>query len=170
MKVNETLAALLFQHPAHFFSLGFGTGLSPIAPGTLCSFATLPLVWLLWTLSFWPAVAVIVGTAVFGIWCTGITSQAMAVDDPGAIVWDEVVGMLITGLPFCTLTVKSYSPAELGFFLAFVFVIFRVFDILKPFPISWADQTFSGGLGIMLDDILAGVIAGLAFFLLLKFY
>ena len=166
---------LLFQHPAHFFSFGFGSGLARKAPGTFGSLAALPLLWLLWFCPFLVAViAIIVGFA-FGVWCTERTSKALFVHDPGSIVWDEFIGIFIASLP-----VWSLNPGlrDLLFFsvwsqligLLIIFGVFRFFDILKPFPVSWADQKFDGGFGIMFDDVLAGLLSAILIFGIVEFF
>lgn len=169
MKHENQLSALLFKHPAHFFSLGFGSGLSPKAPGTCGSLAAVPLLWLFWGLPFYSAVVVALVAVLFGVWCTDVTAKAMKIDDPGAIVWDEIAGMLIAGLPLNYFGAAQFSTLENVGFLVFVFAAFRLFDIAKPFPVSWADQNFHGGVGIMLDDVLAGLLASVAFLVLLFF-
>jgi phosphatidylglycerophosphatase A len=167
--MNHELRHLLLKHPAHFFSLGFGSGLSPKAPGTCGSLAALPLVWFFWMLPFPSAVLVVLIAFVFGVWCTDVTAKAMKVEDPGAIVWDEIVGMLIAGLPLNYFGFDQFTTIENLGFLLFVFGFFRLFDIAKPFPVSWADQNFHGGFGIMLDDVLAGALASLVFLVLIFF-
>jgi len=166
------LRKLLVSHPAHFISLGFGSGLSSKAPGTCGSLVAVPFLPYFWTLS--PAIAIFlicIGFG-FGVWCTGKTAQAMMTDDPGAIVWDEVIGMLITAFP--VIAVKNWTALELStsvYTVAYhslvVFVLFRFIDILKPFPVAWADRKYHGGFGIMFDDFLAGVLASFIFVLFL---
>lgn len=166
MTQTITPNALLLKHPAHFFSLGFGSGLSPKAPGTCGTLAALPFLLLLWRLPSAAMVAVIVIGFIAGIWCTEKTAKAMTVDDPGAIVWDEFIGLFISGLPFWLLSPEMQLLVLSSPWLTFIallgtFTCFRVFDIAKPFPISWADARFHGGFGIMFDDVLAGIIAAL---------
>lgn len=155
---------LLLQHPAHFCSFGFGSGLAPKAPGTFGSLAALPLLWMLWFCPLPVALAAIVIGFAFGVWCTDKTSNALFVHDPGSIVWDEFIGIFIAGLPvwfldpdLTDLLLSSIWSQLAG--LLIIFGVFRFFDILKPFPISWADQQFDGGFGIMFDDVLAGLVS-----------
>ena len=162
------LRQLLFKHPAHFCSLGFGSGLAPKAPGTFGTIAGLPLLWGMWELSISVAVPLIVLGFIWGVWCTDKTSKAMGYDDPGAIVWDEIIGVLVAGLPLMFIESPMSSWLQLICLLV-VFGLFRLFDIAKPFPVSWADRRYHGGFGIMLDDLLAGVLASLAFTLFLFF-
>jgi phosphatidylglycerophosphatase A len=133
----------LLAHPAHFLALGFGAGLSPKAPGTVGTLVAFPLFWLLLASPlYWVWVALFLG---LGVWACGVAGRALGVHDHGGIVWDEVAAFLLV-LPF--------APASpLGYGLAFA--LFRLFDIWKPFPIGWLDARVKGGLGVMLDDVLA---------------
>lgn len=134
-----------------FVARGFGTGWAPKAPGT---FGTLAGVALYWPLSGLPLGAYLAVTGVFaltGIWICGRTSRLMQVNDHPGIVWDEVVGFLVTMI-----------GAPIGWlWLVLGFVLFRLFDITKPWPIRVVDRRIHGGLGIMLDDILAGIFASI---------
>jgi phosphatidylglycerophosphatase A len=140
----------LLSHPAHFLALGFGSGLSPKAPGTVGSAAAVPL-YLLLALVLPPlAIAgLAVPLFVVGIWICGKAGTALGVSDHGAIVWDEIVAML----PLLAMVPQGWK----GWLAAFV--LFRVFDVLKPWPISWVDARVKGGLGVMLDDALAALPA-----------
>ena len=140
----------LFQHPVHFLALGFGSGLSPIAPGTAGSLAALPLGWLLLGLPSVAPAIVVIAAAIVGIRICGKTADALGTHDHGSIVWDEFVGLWIALL---------LVPAGWAWWLL-AFLLFRVFDIAKPWPIGALDKRVSGGLGIMLDDIVAGLFAG----------
>ena len=136
-------------NPIHFLALGFGTGLAPKAPGTFGTLATLPFLYFMMPLSVAVYIAVTVVLAIVGIYLCGKTAKDSGVHDHGAIVWDEIVGYLITmiGVAF------SWQSLLVGFLL------FRFFDILKPWPISYIDKHVHGGLGIMLDDVAAGLAA-----------
>lgn len=153
-------ARQVFSDPILWLGFGFGSGLSPKAPGTAGTLAALPLVWLsLAWLGSWLYVAVTVIVALVGIPICGEASRRLGVHDHGGIVWDEFAGLYVTALPLALWPVSyPLSPLLLG--LAFVW--FRVFDVLKPWPIRWLDRHVHGGLGIMLDDLLAGVFAALA--------
>lgn len=137
----------LIRHPVHFLSLGFGSGLAPKAPGTMGTLAAVPLVLLVaqgGPVLF--AVATLL-VCLIGVYLCGATARALGVHDHPAIVWDEVAGLMVAML---------FVPVSwLSLLLAFV--IFRVFDILKPWPIRYFDRHVHGGFGIMLDDILAGL-------------
>lgn len=143
--------SLLCAHPAHFISLGFGSGLAPKAPGTFGSFTA----WGVFALAdwLWPlawrfegmAVMLIVVSFLIGAWCIERTGVALGEVDHGAIVWDEFVAVWL---------VLALIPVAFGWQLVGV-VIFRFFDILKPWPIYIADRRFKNGLGVMFDDVLA---------------
>ncbi len=137
------------KNPVHFLALGFGSGLIPFMPGTFGSLAALPL--LIPFLYLPPATLLIVAVlaSAIGIYLCGKTADDMQVHDHGSIVWDEVAGILLTFL---------WVPLSLWTVLA-GFLLFRFFDIVKPWPIGPVDKYVSGGLGIMLDDIIAGLMA-----------
>jgi phosphatidylglycerophosphatase A len=139
----------LFKNPNHLFAFGFGSGLAKKAPGTFGTLAAIPFFLLLQNLS-WPLYLswLLVTFALGVIWCDR-SSKAMGVHDHGGIVWDEFVGFWITMFmaPTCWVCVV------IGF------VLFRFFDILKPWPINWLDKKVHGGFGIMIDDALAGIYA-----------
>jgi phosphatidylglycerophosphatase A len=138
------------KNPLHFLALGFGSGLAPKAPGTFGTVAALPLVWLLSVYTSLHVYALVTLVAcIAGIWICGKTADDMQVHDDSSIVWDEVAGMLITMLAV-PLTWQS---------LLVGFLLFRFFDILKPWPISYLDKHVHGGFGIMVDDVLAGLFS-----------
>lgn len=140
----------LWSHPANFFALGFGSGLAPKAPGTFGTLAAVPLYWfLLQGLSLPWLLLVITVSFVIGVWLCDITAEKLKVHDHPGIVWDEFVGFWISCIAL---------PAGWPWLLA-AFVLFRFFDILKPWPIRWLDSRVPGGLGIMVDDVLAGLFA-----------
>ena len=144
---------------AGFFSFGFGSGLSPFAPGTFGTLAAIPLYLVLVQLS-WPMYAFLVFVAfVVGVKLCDITGSRLGVHDYGGIVWDEFVGYWITMflIPF------SWQNVVVGFF------VFRFFDIIKPFPIGWLDKKVSGGFGVMIDDVLAGIYSMLVMLLVSKY-
>ena len=139
----------LFSHPAHFFALGFGAGLSPWAPGTFGTLAALPLYWLINQYSPDLYIWLVSASILIGIYLCGETAKNLNSPDHGGIVWDEIAGYGVTML---------WLPFSLQWALA-GFVLFRVFDILKPWPIRWLDKHVHAGVGIMLDDIVAGAMA-----------
>ena len=142
-------AGISLANPAHLLALGFGSGLAPRAPGTWGTVAAIPIFLLFDQLPSSAYLVVVVVAFAVGVWVCDLTSRAMGVRDHPAIVWDEVVGFLVT--------MAAAPPGPLWILLGFL--LFRGFDIWKPWPISLLDQTVHGGLGIMLDDVLAGVFA-----------
>ncbi|HEY0635606.1 MAG TPA: phosphatidylglycerophosphatase A [Gammaproteobacteria bacterium] len=145
------LKAPLLRDPVHFLALGFGSGLAPFAPGTLGTLAAVPLYLLLQPLSLPIYVAVTALLFIVGVFICDLSARKLGVHDHPGIVWDEVVGYLVT---------MTAAPAG-WHWLVVGFVLFRLFDILKPWPIRFIDQRVEGGFGIMLDDLLAGVMAAL---------
>ena len=137
------------SNPLHFTSLGFGTGLFPKAPGTAGTLVGIPFFLLLYSLLWWQYLAVVVLMFIVGVWLCGYTSRALNVHDHPAIVWDEVVGYLVTMF----LAPPGWQWLLLGF------VLFRIFDIFKPWPCNWLDKNMHGGFGIMIDDVVAGIYA-----------
>lgn len=136
-------------HPVHFLSLGLGSGLSPFAPGTTGTLLAVLLYIPLATLSMWSYIIVLVVGSVLGIYLCGETSKKLGGHDDPAIVWDEFLGYWVTML---------FAPAG-WIWIVVGFVLFRLFDIWKPWPISVIDHKVKGGFGIMLDDLVAGVYA-----------
>ncbi|QFS85873.1 MULTISPECIES: phosphatidylglycerophosphatase A [unclassified Marinobacter] len=137
------------RHPVHFLAFGFGSGAMPKAPGTWGSLAAIP-VW--YTFAWLPPVAywlVVLAAFLVGIWLCGKTAAALKVHDHGGIVWDEFVGMWIA--------LGLFPDQIYGVLMAFL--LFRLFDVVKPWPISWLDARMPGGLGIMVDDVVAGFMA-----------
>jgi phosphatidylglycerophosphatase A len=137
--------------PSGWIACGFGSGLSPWAPGTMGSLAAL-LPWLaLRQLPMWGCLLAIAGIFVLGIWVSNRLTARLSLHDPGCIVIDEFVGQW---LALC------FAPAGFLWIVA-GFVLFRIFDVWKPWPVSWADRNVGGGLGVMLDDVVAGVVAAI---------
>lgn len=154
------LAALKLSNPLHLLALGFGSGLSPIMPGTMGTLAAIPFYLLMTGLPLWLYVALLIIGFVAGIKICNAATSAIGRHDHGAIVWDEFIGFGITMLA---------APAGWTW-IAIGFVLFRFFDMVKPWPISWFDRRVHGGFGIMLDDVIAGLFAlaclqGLALYL-----
>jgi phosphatidylglycerophosphatase A len=139
----------IVRDPVLLLAFGFGSGLIKIMPGTWGTVAALPLYYGLMQLPTWGYCLATLLVVLVGIWLCDQAATKLGVPDYGGIVWDEIAGLLITlaGLPFNAETVL------------WGFVLFRAFDIVKPWPIRWLDQHIHGGLGIMLDDVLAGVFA-----------
>ena len=147
----ENLARTVLTDPVHFLAFGFGTGLAPFAPGTFGSSPGLILFWLTLDFGLYVQLSIAVAMALIGIWICGESARRIGVHDHGGIVWDEIVGMYVT---------LFLAPVSVvGFVLAFV--LFRIMDIVKPWPIRDLDHSMQGGLGIMLDDLLAALYAAL---------
>jgi len=141
----------VLSDPVHFLAFGFGTGLAPVAPGTVGTLVGVVLDWLLRYWGLAPRLAIVVLMFLAGVWLCGESAKRLAVHDHPGIVWDEIVGYLAAML---------VAPGGWQWALA-GFVLFRVFDILKPWPIRDVDHRLSGGLGIMLDDVLAAAYAAM---------
>jgi phosphatidylglycerophosphatase A len=141
----------IFRDPVLFFAFGFGSGLSPVAPGTCGTLVAIPFFLLLQPLDLAVYVAIVTLAAGAGVWICSLASRSLGVHDFRGIVWDEIVGYWITmsGAPLSLQTVVTG------------FVLFRFFDIVKPWPIRVVDRAVGGGLGIMLDDVAAGGFAWL---------
>ena len=139
-------------------STWFGIGFLKPAPGTMGSLAALPLAWALFQLGGYQALAVAtILITVIGVWASSVYSQELLEEDPPQVVIDEVAGQLLTLL---------VVPPTLIHYL-FGFVLFRIADIVKPWPVGWVDQNVKGGLGIMFDDILAAIYAGVGLSIIL---
>jgi phosphatidylglycerophosphatase A len=147
-------ARFLFAHPAHFIALGFGAGLAPKAPGTFGTLAALGLYWLL-ALALPPLAIAFLAIPLFfvGIWACGLAGRNLGVEDHGALVWDEIVAFL----PLAALSSGSLALQALAF------VLFRLFDIWKPWPIREFEARLRGGLGVMFDDLVAACYAYVVF-------
>jgi len=140
----------MLSDPIHLLSLGFGSGLSPYAPGTMGTLVAIPLYLLLSRLELLPYLIVVVAGFVLGVYLCDKTSKALGVHDHSGIVWDEIIGYWITMIAV---------PAVTWQWILAGFVLFRFFDIVKPWPVKIADKRIPGGFGIMVDDLLAGLYA-----------
>lgn len=151
---------MTIKTPWQFLASGFGAGLSPIAPGTMGTLVAVPL-WAIFAsfLPLWGYLLLIIIASIIGITICQKASDELGVHDHGGIVWDEFVGLWITML----FAPVSWASAILGFLL------FRFFDVLKPWPIKAIDEKVSGGFGIMFDDIIAGIFALIALQLVLHY-
>lgn len=148
---------IALRDPGHLLSLGLGAGLMPRAPGTWGALLAVPLYLVLHPYGQVTYVLVVGAAFCAGVYLSGRTARALGVHDHAAIVIDEVVGMLVT-----------WTGARPGWTVILVgFVLFRLFDILKPWPIRRIDEGLKGGMGIMLDDLLAGLMAAAVLQLLL---
>ena len=150
MKIEpDNLGRTVFRDPVHILAFGFGTGLAPVAPGTFGSIPGMLLFWL--TMDFGLYVQLVVAAVIIlaGIWICGESARRIGVHDHGGIVWDETAGMYLT---------LFAAPATIGGWIL-AFVLSRVMDIVKPWPIRDLDHRLAGGLGIMLDDLAAALYA-----------
>jgi phosphatidylglycerophosphatase A len=138
------------SHPVHFLALGFGTGLAPFAPGTFGTLLAFPLFWSLEPRLQPTDFLILLGALyVAGVWICGKTGRDLGVEDHKAIVWDEIVAFLI---------VLFFTPNTL-LWQAVAFLLFRLFDILKPGPIRYVERMSRGGFGVMVDDLAAAFFA-----------
>lgn len=148
----------LLSNPVHFLAFGFGSGLFAKAPGTAGTLLGI-LIWIfLVKLSLFAYIIITVTAALTGIYICGKTARDLNIHDHSGIVWDEIVGIWLAMI---------LVPVSWGWILA-SFLIFRFFDILKPWPISWLDKNVSGGIGIMADDLLAGGFTAIVLYLAMK--
>lgn len=149
----------LLRDPGHLLSFGFGSGLSPYAPGTVGTLAAIPFYLLLSTLNPIVYLLATIVCVFVGVYLCERTSTALGAHDHAAIVWDEFVGFFITML---------FVPATIST-IVIGFCLFRIFDILKPWPVSVMDTQIKGGLGVMLDDVFAGIYAMILLHLYIRF-
>lgn len=156
--MSSPIQRLSFGNFWHLMAVGFGSGLSPWMPGTVGTLAAIPLYLLLAKLPMFLYVFAVLLAFLIGIKACQVTTDAMQVHDHGTIVWDEFVGFWITMLivPVASIEVLEWHWLLTGF------VLFRFFDIVKPWPIRWLDRQVKGGLGIMLDDVVAGLMAAIS--------
>ncbi len=150
----------MLRHPAHVIALGLGSGLAAKAPGTFGTLAALPLYALWPALGLSPTLLAWLLPLLFalGCWACQRTGEALGAPDHGAMVWDEMVAMwgVLVALP----------TTPMAWLLGFV--LFRLFDIVKPWPIRWLDARVKGGFGVMLDDVLAALMAWLTYLALVR--
>ncbi len=149
LEQNAEIRKAALGTPAGFLAFGLGSGLSRFAPGTMGTIVAIPFALVLKLLPqywFW---ATLLMLFLLGIYLCEVTARRMGMHDPGGIVWDEMVGYWLT---------VALVPAQWPWLLA-GFVLFRLFDIFKPWPIRQSERWFQGGLGIMIDDILAALYA-----------
>lgn len=159
--VKRPTLRFMLSHPAHVISLGFGSGLAPFAPGT---FGTLVgLFAARWLQPMVGDTVFFLGLAVafaLSVWAAGVTGRALGESDHGSIVSDEVIAMaLITAM------LPGAAWKQLGAFL-----LFRLLDIWKPWPIGWADRNVKGAFGVMLDDLIAAALTLLIFALWIRYF
>lgn len=138
-----------WRRPHHWLAYGFGSGLSPWAPGTAGTLVAVPLYLLLRPLPVGWYLALLLALCLIGVWACGKTARELGADDPSAIVWDEILGYLLA---------MAAAPPGWPWIIG-GFVLFRIFDIRKPWPVGELDRRVKGGLGVVLDDLVAGLMA-----------
>lgn len=143
------MSSFMWRRPHHWLAYSLGAGLFPWAPGTIGTLAAVPLYLLLRPLPLLWYLGALLPMFLIGVWACGKTARELQAQDPSAIVWDEILGFLLA---------MTAAPPGWPWLLA-GFILFRGFDILKPWPIGALDKRVKGGLGIMLDDIAAGAMA-----------
>ena len=143
-------------NPVHLLAFGFGSGLLPKAPGTFGTLVGIPVYLAMQPLSLVYYLTITAAAFLLGIWLCEQTSRDLGVHDHGGIVWDEIVGYLVT---------MTFAPSG-WVWLMVGFILFRFFDIVKPWPIRWIDRRVKGGFGIMVDDLIAGLFAAVCLVLL----
>ncbi len=146
---HQLSAKTVFTHPIHFIATGFGSGLLPWFPGTWGTLVAIPLYYLFQHASLMIYSLIILISFTAGCWICDVSARAFKTPDPGAIVWDEIVGYWIT----------MFLAPPGWLWIVMGFVLFRFFDIVKPWPIGYLDQRLKNGVGIMLDDVVAGIYA-----------
>ena len=139
----------IWKHPVHLLAVGFGTGLVPKAPGTVGTLVGVAFYLILQHLTLPVYGFTVLVLFVLGIWICQVAETDLGVKDHPAIVWDEIVGYMIT----------MFAAPEGWLWVVIGFGLFRLFDIWKPWPISWVERKTSGGLGVMLDDVIAGMMS-----------
>ena len=156
--LNDAQRRALLSSPAGWLACGFGSGLAPVAQGTFGSLAAI-LPWLLLRQLSLPVnlLVIAIGFAI-GVWVCDVAGRALGVDDHRSLVWDEFIGQWIALL-----------PALLAPWWAVIagFALFRLFDVWKPWPIRWLDRHLKGGMGVMVDDVVAGLFAAILLWLVL---
>ncbi len=154
----------IMRDPVLFLAFGFGSGLVKKAPGTMGTVAAIPVYLLVAQFNFWLFSLLTLIITIVGIWICDVAAKKLDAHDFGGIVWDEIAGYLIT-MWFTVAFIPFSWPA-----IVVGFILFRVFDIFKPQPIQWVDSKIEGGLGIMLDDVIAGIFAGIILYVIFQVF
>ena len=139
----------VWTNPLHFIAFGFGSGLLPIMPGTYATIVAIPIFLVLQSMGWVIYAIATVLITLFGVWLSEKVSKDIGIHDYPGMNFDEIVGYLVTMF----LAPKGWIWILLGFGL------FRLFDILKPWPINWVDKNVKGGVGVILDDVMAGILS-----------
>lgn len=146
----------IWRNPIHFIACGFGTGAIPIMPGTFGSIIGVLLYLMLATLPLWAYLLITVALLGMGVYLCQRTGRDFGVADHPALVWDEIASF--------PLVLIAIAPS--WYYVLAGFILFRIFDISKPWPISWFDQHVHGGFGVMLDDVLAALLSWLVLYII----
>jgi len=157
---NRKIYLTELKDPVVFVAMGFGSGLSPKAPGTAGTLMAVPLVYFLQQQTLLVYILVTLFVLLTGSWICGYATKKLQVHDHSGIVYDEVAGFLIT----------MFMVPESWILMLIGFALFRFFDAVKPWPISWFDKNVHGGFGIMFDDVIAGIISLSCLMLLQHWY
>ena len=171
MNAIKKPTARMLLNPLHFISMGFGSGLSAFAPGTMGTLAAIPLYLLCAHYIGWSYsnpenfIILFLVMLLIGSVCGHYTGKALGVTDHGAIVWDEVIGYFVT---MFVVPYDSLSMISLMIWVVAGFFIFRFFDIFKPWPASWVDKNVKNGFGVMFDDVIAGAFSAVVLLIGLK--
>ena len=172
-------SASMFEKCVYWLGVGLGSGLPKKAPGTWGTVGGLMVALPMLLLGFWGFLIITVIGCLVGSYICGKTSELMGVHDDPHIVFDEWVGMWIALLPSVWLMFGfvsddkaglAYLHPSLAFLFVIPFVLFRFFDIIKPFPIKWVDSNVSGGFGILIDDVLAGIMSAAVFVVMMAVF
>lgn len=148
-KSKKELPHSVWTNPVHFIACGFGIGAIPFAPGTFGTLASIPFYLLIAKLPLWSYLLIVVLANIAGVYLCGKTNKDFGTTDHPAAVWDE-----LATFPIVMITIPpSWLTITIGF------ILFRIFDIWKPGPVGWADKKVHGGIGVMLDDIIAAIIS-----------
>lgn len=148
LKINRAPRSI-WTNPIHFIACGFGIGAFPFFPGTLGTAAAIPIYLLLAKLPLWLYLVITISFVLLGVWLCQVANRDFGTEDHPAAVWDEIAAFLI---------VMIAVPAT-WYYILIGFILFRIFDIWKPGPIRWLERHVHGGLGVMIDDIVAAVFS-----------
>ena len=148
----------ILTHPIHLLAFGFGSGLAPKAPGTFGTLVAIPIYLILEPLNLTTYLGCLIVITLFSFYIAGKSAQLLGIHDHGGIVIDEICGYLLT---------MALAPKDWQWIVA-GFLLFRLFDIFKPWPIKYLDKAISGGVGIVLDDLMAGIYALLSLEVLIQ--
>lgn len=155
---NDPNWKTILTNPVHFIAFGFGSGLAPKAPGTFGTLVAIPIYLLLQPLSLINFLIIVTLLSLFSFYIAGKSAEMLGIHDHGGIVIDEICGYLVA----MALAPPGWQWIIVGF------VLFRIFDIFKPWPINYLDKKVSGGVGIVLDDLMAGIYALLSLELIIR--